>query len=195
MASDNKKDPKLGKKLKFGKYTKTETKLVKVCREWGIQIPSWQPIGHLCIVWRKPPLTQSAGGLWIHDPSPISRGILVAWGPQAQDHLKSHGIELGDTVIFAQFAGDEHNDQAKDRPLPQAFLTIYDRDIQGSEDLRKGLESGKKKYVQVDGKTCLERPRALPAMDTKKAKLLRLAGNSGATPAERESAAKLAAKL
>jgi co-chaperonin GroES (HSP10) len=192
---DNKIDPKHGKKLKFGKYTSQETLLVKRCREAGIDIPTYQPIGNLCLVWRFPPITMSKGGIILPDESPTSRGILVAAGPTALDYLESHGISLGHVVVFARFAGEEANDQGRDVELKQRFITLNSRDIQGSEDLRRGLEKGTYRYKIEDGKRKLERPKALAPVEDKKAKVLRLASDPGATDAERAAATKIAAKL
>jgi co-chaperonin GroES (HSP10) len=192
---DNKIDPKRGKKLKFGKYTSGESLLVQRCREAGIDIPTWQPVHNRVLVWRFPPIRMSAGGLILPDESPMSRGILVAAGPKAMDYLDSQGILLGHVVVFARFAGDEMNDTSRTTELPQRFLLLKDLDIEGSEDLRAGLESGTHKYVIEDGKRKLERPKALAPVEDKKAKVLKLASDPGATAAERETAKKLAAKM
>ncbi|HEU4680674.1 MAG TPA: hypothetical protein VFS51_02940 [Gemmatimonadales bacterium] len=192
---DNKIDPKRGKKLKFGKYTSTETLLVKRCREIGIDIPSYQPLNNLCLVWRLPAIKETSWGFQLPDESPTSRGVLVAAGPNAMDYLDSQGIELGHVVVFARFAGEEANDQKGGYELHQRFLTLTSRDIQGSEDLRQGLEEGTHRYVKVDGKRMLERPKALAPVEDKKAKVLKLASDPGATVAERETAKKIAAKL
>lgn len=188
---DNKIDPKRGKKLKFGKYTQTESLLVKRCREAGIDIPSYQPINNLVLVWRFPPLTMSKGGIIFPDESPTSRGILVAAGPKAMDYLESNGIDLGHIVVFAKYAGEEQNDQKAGVELQQRFLTLTANLVQGSEDLRVNLEKGTHRYVKVEGKRMLERPRALAAVSDKKAKVLALASGGG-TAAERDTAKKIA---
>ena len=111
------------------------------------------------------------------------------------DYLDSQGILLGHVVVFARFAGDEMNDTSRTTELQQRFLLLKDLDIEGSEDLRAGLEDGTFKYKIEDGKRKLERPKALAPVEDKKAKVLRLASDPGATDAERATAKKLAAKM
>lgn len=193
--SDNKIRP--GKQVKIGKYTKTESYLARQCKAYGVDLPTWQPIGNKCLVWRFPPLEFSPSGLLIIPEdarSPHSKGLLIAAGPQAQDYLGSHGIKLGDEVVFTRFGGDESNDNTPTRQLDQRYLVLSDKDILGATELRTDLERGRMRYVTEGGKTMLERPKALPAMSEKKAKVLKLAA-AGATPAERETAKRLAARM
>jgi hypothetical protein len=86
------------RKLKFGAHTKAESKLVKRCREAGIEIPSWQPIGDLVMVWRLPPIKITEGRIitLTKDESPNRKGILVAASSKALDWLESFGVHLGD---------------------------------------------------------------------------------------------------
>lgn len=195
MATDNKIRP--GRKVKLGKYTQRETYLARQCKAYGVSPPTWQPIGNKCIVWRFPPLEFSPSGLLIipeDAQSPHAKGLLVAAGPQAQDYLGSHGIKLGDEVVFARFAGDEGHDSTRTKQLPERWLTLHDKDILGCVELRTDLERGRMRYVTEGGKTKLERPKALPAMTEKKAKVLKLA-EAGGTAAEKETAKRIAARM
>jgi len=161
------------------------------CKEVGIEPPTGQPIDNNVIVWRLPPLKVSAGGIVIPEEaqSPHIKGILVAMGPRARDVLYSNGIEEGDVVTWARFAGAEHNDKTTTRNLGTEFLTLKDRDILWSDDLRVALASGKVKYIQDDkGRWCLQRK----LLSGRKEKLLALAASTN-SPAEAETARRIAA--
>jgi co-chaperonin GroES (HSP10) len=193
------------KRLKLGKYTRGETYLAKQLRAYGVEPPVWQPIGNICLIWRFPPIEWSSGkhGAPLIIPedsqSPNAKGLLVAAGPLAMDFLKSHGLKLGDAVVFTRFGGDESNDSTRTRELGQRFLTLKSSDILGSVELRTDLEKGRYRYIEgTDGKLKLEQraPRkALPAMSRTKGKVLALAASPGATPAERDTARRIAAKM
>jgi co-chaperonin GroES (HSP10) len=162
------------------------------CQECGIEPPTYQPMDNNCVVWRLPPLELSKGGIVMpqNSQSPHIKGILVAVGPRARDVLYSNGIEEGDVVIFARFAGWEAQDRTNDKALDTEYLIIKDRDIIGSDDLRVALASGKAKYAldEKTGRWCLTRK----LLNGRKEKLLALAASTN-SPAEAETARRLAA--
>lgn len=114
-----------------------------------------QPIDDNVIVWRIPPLTMSAGGLVIPDElqSPNFKGVLLAMGPRARDHLVGNGIEEGHVVIWGRFAGWEHADNAQRFNRDAEIIELKSKDINGSEDVLLGLQRGEIKYIRgEDGK-------------------------------------------
>lgn len=192
----------MGKKLKLSAIESIysakpfyATEKLKVrCAEVGIEPPTYMPMDNNCVVWRLPPLEMSKGGIVMPQESqnPHIKGILLAVGPRARDVLYSNGIEEGDIVIFARFAGWEAQDRTKDRLLSAEYLILKDRDIIGSDDLRVLLSSGKAKYVldESTGRWSLQRK----LLSGKKQKLLALAASTS-SPAEAETARRLAAEM
>lgn len=178
---------------KPGKFTGQYPLLVQRAKEFGFEIPTFQPWDANCIVWRLPPISTSAGGLLIPEDhrSPHVKGVLIAAGPKAMDALESNGITLGHIVIFARFAGWETNDSTPEALRGNRILMIKDRDILGSDDLRVALENGAARYIRGDdGRHRLE----VKLLNGRKEKLLALAASPAATPAERDTAARLAQK-
>lgn len=163
------------------------------CKEVGIEPPTYQPMDNNCVVWRLPPLKVTSGGIVVPEDaqSPHSKGILLAIGPRARDVLYSNGIEEGDVVIFARFAGWETPDRTPTKALDTEYLILKDRDIIGSDDLRVELSQGKAKYVldTGTGRWCLQRK----LLSGRKQKLLALAAST-TSPAEAETARRLAAE-
>lgn len=179
------------KKRKPGKFTGQYPLLVRRAREFGFEIPTGQPWDDNVTVWRLPPIELSRGGLFLpqREQSPHVKGVLIAAGPRAMDHLESNGITLGHIVKFARFAGWETHDSTAERTLNNEILHLKMRDVLESDDLREMLESGKARYIKgEDGKHRLE----VRLLSGRKEKLLALAADPGATPAERETAKRLA---
>lgn len=174
-------------------YYETE-KLRLRCDEVGITPPTGQPIDNNCICWRLPDLALSPGGIVIptEHRSPHYKGILVAIGPRARDVLFSNGIEIGDVVTWARFSGAEHSDKTTDRDLGTQFITLKDRDIIASDDLRVELATGKAKYVRNELTGRHELVRKL--LSGKKQKLLALAAGTDSAH-EAETARRRAAEL
>lgn len=179
------------KKRKPGKYTGQFPLLVKRAKEFGFDIPTGQPMDDNVTVWRLPPIELSEGGLFLpqREQSPNIKGVLIAAGPRAMDTLVSNGCTLGHIVVFARFAGWETKDSTQDRTLGNEILRLKLRDILESEDLRDALESGATRYIKgEDGRHRLE----VKQLGGRTEKLLALAADPGATPAERETAKRLA---
>lgn len=185
---------------------KGETLLQWRQRCWAIPQLTSAPIDNQVIVWRLPPLQLSPGGLVIPETeqSPNVKGVIMAMGPRAMDTLRSNGIEEGHVITFARFAGWELHDNTPEHMRHNQILIIKDKDVLGSDDLKRLLDAGKLTYVQdTDGRYKLAKvntPRALPGnngrkqIEGKKRKLLALA--SGTTnPHEAETARKLAGSL
>lgn len=174
-------------------YYATEKLRVR-CEEVGIKPPTGQPLDNNVIVWRLPPLTLSAGGIIMPEESqnPHHKGILIAMGPRARDYLYSNGIEEGDIVTWERFSGWETKDQTSSKNLQTEFITIKDRQILWSDDLRADLASGKAKYVldSATGRHSLQRK----LLNGKKEKLLALAAST-TSPHEAEAARKIAADM
>lgn len=190
------------KNPKLGKFSSKYPLLVERAREWGFDIPSDAPFADRIIVWRLPPFEKTEGGIFMPDSFQDTNvfGVLVAAGMQALDTLESNGVTLGHIVKFERFAGWEHEDNLPvDRRTPEKlrgarFLHLNSRNILTSVDLKNDLEAGRVNYLRgVDGKSRLER-KALPASD-KRAKVLKLAADPAATPAERKTARRIAEKL
>jgi co-chaperonin GroES (HSP10) len=172
-----------------------ETEKLKLrCKEVGVDPPTYQPMDNNCVVWRMPDLEMSRGGIVIpaaHRDAHI-KGILMAAGPRARDVLFSNGIQLGDIVIWARFAGWETHDKTHSKDLPDSFIILKDRDILGSDDLRVELASGKARYV-LDPKTGRHNlERKLLRGRVEKLKALAASTNS---PEESETARRMAAAL
>lgn len=164
------------------------------CKEVGIDPPTYQPMDNNCVVWRLPPLEVSKGGIVMPQDaqSPHVKGILLAVGPRARDVLYSNGIEEGDIVIFARFAGWETQDRTSTKALDNEFLILKDRDIIGSDDLKVMLSQGKAKYIldEKTGRWCLQKK----LLNGRKQKLLALAAST-TSPQEAETARRIAAGM
>lgn len=164
------------------------------CKEVGIDPPTYQPMDNNCVVWRLPPLEVSKGGIVMPQraQSPHVKGILLAVGPRARDVLYSNGIEEGDIVIFARFAGWETQDRTSTKALDNEFLILKDRDIIGSDDLKVMLSQGKAKYIldEKTGRWCLQKK----LLNGRKQKLLALAASTS-SPQEAETARRIAAGM
>lgn len=164
------------------------------CRSWGVPRATFQPVDNNVVVWRLPPLVLSAGGIVLPEDqqSPHVKGILLGMGPRAADVLRGNGIELGHIVIFGRFAGWEPADNTPEYGRHNKILIIKDRDVIGSDDLRAEIAAGTTEYVQgEDGKHRVKR-KLLGS--SKKSKVMAMA-KQGATPAERETARKIAERM
>ena len=175
-------------------YYETERLRLR-CEEVGIVPPLGQPIDNNVKCYRLPDLEFSAGGIVIPGSarSPLHKGILVAAGPRARDVLFSNGIQIGDIVTWARFAGAEHSDKTHAADLKTEFITLKDRDILDSDDLAAELASGNAQYV-LDEKTGRHNLVRKMLGSSKKQKLLALAAST-ASPAEAETARRIAADL
>ena len=164
------------------------------CKEVGIEPPTYAPMDNNVVVWRLPPLKVTPGGIVVPDDaqSPHVKGILLAMGPRARDVLYSNGIEEGDIVIFARFAGWETQDRTTSKPLDTEYLILKDRDIIGSDDLKVMLSKGKATYFldEKTGRWCLQKK----LLNGKKQKLLALAASTS-SPQEAETARRIAAGM
>jgi co-chaperonin GroES (HSP10) len=179
---------------KLGKFSGQYPLLVAAAKYWKFDIPTFQPMENNVVVWRLPPLTETPSGLMIPEDhqSPHVKGVLIAAGAKALDSFESNGITLGHIVIFKRFAGWETNDQTPESMRGCRILMIAASDVIGSDNLREDLESGRAKYVKgEDGRHNL----SVRQISEKKAKILRLAEDPAASPAERATAKKLAAKI
>lgn len=173
---------------------KPETLLQQRMKQWGVEAVTFQPMDDNVVVWRLPPITETAGGLVIplEHATPHVKGLLLRMGPRAMDILKSNGIDEGHYVLWARYAGWETNDDTPESRRHSRVLMIKARDIIGSDDLAADLKSGRAKYVKGDdGRWRLERK----LLNGRKEKLLALAADPGATPAERETARKRANEI
>lgn len=172
--------------------TKSKSLLDKRMKEWGVPAATFAPIDDDVLVWRLPPLTTSASGLLTLPEdarSPHIKGLLLAMGPRAMDFLKSNGIDEGHVVIWRRWAGSEVHDHSEKRRLESEILILKAKDIIGSDDLQKELASGRAKYIQVNGRYCLERR----SLSGKVEKVLALAASS--TGPEAETAKRIADHL
>lgn len=169
-----------------------ETEKLKLrCKEIGVDPPTYQPMDNNCVVCRLPDIELSRGGLVIpaaHRDAHV-KGVLMAVGPRARDVLFSNGIQLGDIVIWARFAGWEMKDRTATEERPHEFIILKDRDILGSDDLRVELATGKAKYV-LDEKTGRHN-LVRNLLSGRKQKLLALAAST-TSPHEAETARRIA---
>lgn len=172
---------------------KEETLLQRRCRELGIDEPTFQVTNDTVVVWRLPPLKLSAGGIVIPEDnqSPNVKGVLLAMGPKAMDHLISNGYELGHIVIWKRFAGWELTDRTPEHQRHNNILFLVDKDLLGSDDLGEQIRSGQAKYIRgEDGRHILQRK----LLSGRKEKLLALAASTH-SPAEAATARKIASGL
>ncbi len=201
---ENKKAPA---EKKLGKYSSQFPLLVQRAKEWGFEVPTNQPRANVCVVWRLPPIHEhripgTKIDLMIPDEhdSPHVKGVLIAAGAVALASLESEGITLGHIVQWKRFAGEEMNEHTPEALKGQRIVWLQASDILASDDLMTALESGKADYKKTDGGKLLldveggipgeKRPKQISA---RKQKLLALAERGG-TPAERETAARIAAR-
>jgi len=171
--------------------------LKKRLKEFGVQEVTYAPIDDQVLVWRLPPLSEhqvnSKISLFIPDDAqnPHIKGLLLAMGPRAMDILISNGVDVGHIVTWKRYGGDEFHDHTKNRRLKAEYLVLKARDILGSDDLKKELDSGKAKYVRgADGRHQLQ--RLLPSGRVQKLKALAASTDS---PAEAENALREARRL
>ncbi len=191
-----------------------ETTLEYRMRTFGVPPVHSAPIGNNCVVWRLPPLTKSKGGLIIPEAeaSPNYRALLIAMGPGAMKQLIPNGIEVGHIVVIRRFSGWEREDLQPGAKAPSAaanqpmIMSIDAKDIIESDDLKRDLEAGKKRFVlnPKTGDYVLEKKASKKEIEAiekrqkqleRKEKLERLAANPGASPAEAQAARRLAAKI
>lgn len=198
---------KKGKGVK-GKFSASYPLLLQRSKEWGFDIPTGQPRGTVCMVWRFPPIRDhkipgTDRVLMIPDEheSPHVKGVLIAAGAKALEALESDGITLGHIVTWKRFAGEEMNDSTPEALKGMRVNFIQVSDILMSDDLRSALETGKLDYTKDEkGKinllaSAIPGQRKQKAISAKKEKLLRLASDPAAAPAERATAKKLAAAI
>ncbi len=192
---------------KLGKYSSQFPLLAKRAKEWGYEVPTNQPRATVCVVWRLPPIHEhrvpgTTIDLMIPDEhdSPHVKGVLIAAGAQALQTLESEGITLGHIVQWKRFAGEEMTEATPEALKGQRILWLQASDILASDDLMSALESGKADYVKDDkGRLSLAADEIPGQKKTKqisgrKAKVLALAERGG-TPAERDTATRLAARM
>jgi co-chaperonin GroES (HSP10) len=163
-------------------------------KEFGVKDVSYAPIYDEVLIWRLPPLGVSSSGLlFIPEDarSPHIKGLLMAMGPMAMDTLISNGVEVGHIVTWKRYAGDEFHDHTKTRRLMQEYIVVKARDVIGSDDLKRELDSGKAKYVRgADGRHSLQRQ-----LSGGKVEKLRALAASTTSPAEAETATRIADRL
>lgn len=184
----------VGIEPKLGKFARKYPLLVERAKHWGFELPSDATWADRVIVWRLPPIERSGGGIYIPGnlDSPHVLGVLVGAGMKALEELESNGITLGHYVKFERFAGWEHNDQTPEKLRGARFLYLNSRQILSSTDLKDALEEGRVNYLTgEDGRVRLERK----LISSKKERVLKLARDPGATPAERKTARAIAARL
>ena len=166
-------------------------------KEFGIGEVTYAPMDDYVLLWRLPPLsehrvTRSIAILIPDDAqSPHIKGLLMAMGPRAMDILVSNGIDVGHIVTWKRYAGDEFHDHTKNKRLTEEYIVVKARDIIGSDDLKKELDSGRAKYVRgADGRHQLQ--RLLPGGRVQK---LRALAASTDSPAEAATATRLADRI
>ena len=120
-------------------------------KKYGIPSLSHGCKGKVVQVYRLPPETMSAGGIIFAetDQEQQRRGILLAAGLAARDEMRDHLIELGDTVFFGRFAGD---DEIKRDPenRGKAITSMMVADIHGSAEQ---IEREKDYVLEYDDET------------------------------------------
>jgi len=202
-----------------GKFSSRFPLLAQRAKEWGFEIPTNQPIGTKCMIWRLPPVHEHrVPGTDItlvipdeHD-SPHVKGVLVSAGMKALEVLESEGITLGHIVQWKRYAGDEMQDHTEEALKGQRFVWVERPDIVASDDLRQALENGRADYVKgMDGKMNLrvtgdipgarlslpemkQAKKAPKALSARKKKLLALAADPSASKSERATARRIAAR-
>jgi len=201
---ENKKAPA---EKKLGKYSSQFPLLVQRAKEWGFDVPTNQPRAGVVVAWRLPPVHEhripGTDKIMMvpdaHD-SPHVKGVLIAAGATALASLESEGITLGHIVQWKRFAGEEMNEATPEALKGQRIIWLQASDILASDDLMTALESGKADYKKNDaGKLLLDVEGGIPGekrpkqISARKQKLLALAERGG-TPAERETAARIAAR-
>lgn len=190
---ENKKRP--NPEMKFGKYTSRFPLLMKRCKEYGIEMPSFFPNANDAIIWRLPQAERTSGGLIIPDTakSPHTKGVLLLAGLDAMDFLFSRGIQPGHIVTQHLYAGWEMNDKSPERVGDNRILIVAAREIAGSDDVMQMLEDGTMDVGMLDGKHCLSTLLLPEDPEARKKKLRAVADDESGNPQERETAARLAA--
>ncbi len=125
-------------------------RLARRMKEFGIPRLPYQPIQGYVVVFRIPPETKTAGGLWLSDTAktPKPYGVLCAWGPAAADVLASNGCELGDIVWFAKYSGWEEEIARDPENQGKDVLLLEANKIRTSVDLVERIEAGETEMVR-----------------------------------------------
>ncbi len=117
----------------------------------GITKLPYLPAFDRCLVFQIPEVDTGGkyGDTGIYMPEAVRsnvergacRGVLLAAGANALDHLRSHNVEVGDTVWFSKLAPWRHGVGWKDgKELEMMFLRSAD--IAGSEEAMARLQAG-----------------------------------------------------
>ncbi len=127
-------------------------------REHGAPPPPYAPIFDNVFVYRFPSNednTKTASGLHIPDIAreevePKSHGLLLAAGLEARDHLRTHGVLVGDIIHLGRFAGWERlAESEKSGKGRKKLLQLRVQDVLGSEDLDERL-NGRKPTMRIE---------------------------------------------
>lgn len=129
------------------------SKLAERIKQYEIPAIPGQPIGDICLVYRIPSVEKTAGGLYIPETTQDveERGVLLAAGLTALDKLVDHGVEIGDIVEFARYAGKERIVERKDGAKGKTMLRMKVDDIQLSEDLVERMRDMEIVREEVEG--------------------------------------------
>ena len=203
MTTKSKAKPRSKALVKFSAieslYTKAKPfyateKLRARCAEVGVDPPTFWPADNNVVCWRFADIAMSRGGIVmpVDARSPNVKGILMACGPRARDVLYSNGIQEGDIVIWARFSGWELKDKTPSKECVDEFIVLKDRDILGSDDLCADFAAGRAQYV-LDEKTGRHSLVRKMLGTSRKEKLRALAASTD-SPAEAETARRLAAQ-
>lgn len=122
------------------------------------QMPTFMPLFDRVFVYPLDDADQAdttAGGLVVpqsvKDKHGAQRGIIIAAGPKAIEHLYSAGVGIGDIVYTARFSRWERSYQAKDKSFHRVMICTAG-EITSSQDLYDQFEKGDLWY-ELDVKT------------------------------------------
>ena len=121
-------------------------------KKYGIPAQPYGPKGKVCLVYRLPPETRSAGGIIFAEAHQEQQqvGVLIAAGLTARDEMKDHLVELGDTVYFGRFAGYDQEIARDPENKGKAISQMMISDVHGSVE---AVEREKDHVLMYDEET------------------------------------------
>ena len=131
------------------------TKLEEKRKAYGIPEIPYLPMGRTILVFRIPSETKTEGGLFVPEEhaGPKRCGVLLAAGLAAREIMHDALIEIGDTVYFGRFEGDEDKVDREAGGVSRKLLTLKIDGVHGSVEAIDRARQYEIKPVVIDDKT------------------------------------------
>lgn len=129
------------------------------------------PVGRTILVFRIPSEMKTEGGLFVPEEhaGPKNCGVLVAAGLAAREIMHDALIEIGDTIYFGRFEGDENKVDREAGGVSRKLLTLKIDGVHGSVEAIDRARQYEIKPVVIDEKTGDSELRYVPKTGRKAA--------------------------